>query len=133
MTISKKEREAREALRRAQTPTEIVALLQQGRDDRAAIAAAERIQRRAGDLMLAASMKANPWDRARALGELADWIVTVRADLERAATVRPFRTRRRIPSWVPPEMVPIYAEEARKSGEAAAAALCRKLKQGENR
>ncbi len=132
-------RAARER-RKAATPSDVLALIERGRQERA------ELDKRAADTASFARLlvqiegrwatikaAANVATRARLLATLADFLADEdRQDLmarARAAGLGPkFRTDRRVPPWIPSDMQTAYRIRSRTVGEITAASEFRRIK-----
>ncbi len=127
------------ARRAASTPVDVQAMLVQGRQMKAQIAARARDETALLKVETAALVRlktikrtVSPQVRARMLGELADWLVKQQsALLDRLICAEPLPKldrSTRVPPWVPDEMVGVWRREWKAHGEIAAAHVIRKLK-----
>lgn len=120
-------------------PPDVQALLERGRQERAAISKQRhalwelgRTEAMAAARIVKIQNTKTPELRARLLGQLADWIIEKRETLS-AITIGiharhpiPRHKVRRVPSWVPVDLVAVYRDPTITEYEAAA--LVRKMK-----
>lgn len=117
--------------RKLATPPDVQALLDRGRLDRIgflrqanAVSVLSRIEAAAARKLRHIQSVKNPTIRARLLGELADWLVdhlnTMDDDFG-FEKVRIARVKvRRVPTWVPADLVSVYLDRSLTEFEAAA-------------
>ena len=76
------------ARRKAATPLDVVALIEQGRQDRADFASVARIEAHVKGRVALLARQGKVWERARILADLADWLASEREVLARARQIR---------------------------------------------
>ena len=114
---------------RALLERRIAERIEMGRQSKALLALSQIEATAARKLIHIQNVK-QPAIRARLLGELADWIIDRRETLKEAAAVKMFRVERvksrRVPAWVPADLVHAYLDPTVTEFEAAK--ICRAMK-----